>query len=88
MDWNNQGIALYNQGKYDDAIKAYDEAIRLDPKYATFRHNKGNALANQGNHDEAIRLDQVAADVDRMIQNLNDTSPICTRSSCRDYEGT
>ncbi|MFA6372756.1 MAG: HEAT repeat domain-containing protein, partial [Methanothrix sp.] len=48
MDWNNQGIALYNQGKYDDAIKAYYEAIRLD---------------------------QVAADVDKMIQNLNDTSP-------------
>ena len=68
MDWNNQGIALYNQGKYDDAI-------RLDPKYAAFRHNKGNALANQGNHDEAMRLDQVAADVDKMIQNLNDTSP-------------
>jgi len=41
MDWSNQGIALYNQGKYD----------------------------------EAIRLDPVAADVDKMIQNLNDTSP-------------
>ncbi|MFZ3148069.1 MAG: HEAT repeat domain-containing protein [Methanothrix sp.] len=41
MDWNDQGIALYNQGKYD----------------------------------EAIRLDQVAADVDKMIRNLNDTSP-------------
>ena len=22
------------QGKYDEAIKAYDEAIRLDPNYA------------------------------------------------------
>ena len=32
--WNNKGNALYDQGKYDEAIKAYDEAIRLDPKYA------------------------------------------------------
>ena len=31
--WNNKGDAL-EQGKYDEAIKAYDEAIRLDPNEA------------------------------------------------------
>ena len=35
MAWNNKGHALDNQGKYDEAIKAYDEAIRLDPNFAT-----------------------------------------------------
>ena len=42
--WNNKGIALYGQGKYDEAIKAYDEAIRLDPNYAMAWNNKGIAL--------------------------------------------
>ena len=30
-DWHNKGLALYNQGKYDEAMGAYDEAIRLVP---------------------------------------------------------
>jgi tetratricopeptide (TPR) repeat protein len=33
--WHNKGDALYYQSKYDEAIKAYDEAIRLDPNDAT-----------------------------------------------------
>ena len=27
--WSNKGFALENQGRYDEALKAYDEAIRL-----------------------------------------------------------
>ena len=44
MAWNNKGNALSTQGKYDEAIQAYDEAIRLDPNYATPWNNKGDAL--------------------------------------------
>jgi serine protease Do len=32
--WNNKGKNLYRLGEYDEAIKAFDEAIRLDPNYA------------------------------------------------------
>ena len=45
-----------SQGKYDEAIKAYDEAIKLDPQYAMAWYNKGNALDNQGKYDEPSRL--------------------------------
>jgi tetratricopeptide (TPR) repeat protein len=38
-------MALLLQDKYDEAIKDYDEAIRLDPKYAAAWNNKGNALS-------------------------------------------
>ncbi len=31
MAWNNKGFALIFQDKYDEAIKALDEAIRLIP---------------------------------------------------------
>ena len=63
-DWYNKGYSLYEQGKYEEAIKAYDEAIRLDPNLAQAWNNKGEALRNQGKsdaaikaYDEAIRLD-------------------------------
>jgi tetratricopeptide (TPR) repeat protein len=51
--WSNKGAALFSQGKYDEAIKCYDEAIRLDPKLAETWCNKGAALTNLGNYDES-----------------------------------
>jgi tetratricopeptide (TPR) repeat protein len=30
-DWIQKGVALHQQGKYDEAIKAYDKAIKLNP---------------------------------------------------------
>jgi tetratricopeptide (TPR) repeat protein len=43
-DWLDKGNVLINQSKYDDAIKAHDEAIRLDPNDVAARNNKGIAL--------------------------------------------
>jgi tetratricopeptide (TPR) repeat protein len=54
-DWNDQGGALNSQGKYDEAIQAYDKAIQLDPNYAKAWSNKGMALVNMGKLDEAIQ---------------------------------
>jgi tetratricopeptide (TPR) repeat protein len=47
-NWYNKGNALANQGKYDEATQAYNEAIRLEPNNAGAWINKGNALAFQG----------------------------------------
>jgi len=49
------GFALNKQGKYDEAIKAYDEAIRMNPMSSGAWSNRGVALVNQGNYDEAIK---------------------------------
>ena len=43
-DWTNKGNALSAQGKYNEAIKAFDEAIRLNPNDAVTWSNKGIAL--------------------------------------------
>ena len=55
MPGTTKGLLLVIQGKYDEAIKAFDEAIRLDPNLAGAWNNKGVALNSQGNYDEAIK---------------------------------
>jgi Tfp pilus assembly protein PilF len=37
--WNNLGIAYEQQGKFDDAKKAYDKANTLEPKNTLIRQN-------------------------------------------------
>jgi len=51
----NQGIALSNQGKYDEAIKHYNNAININPYDASIWSYKGNSLYNKSNYDEAIK---------------------------------
>jgi tetratricopeptide (TPR) repeat protein len=54
----NTGLDFYNQGEYDEAINAYNAAIRLDPNSTqTWQawNGKGDALYGQGKYDEAIR---------------------------------
>jgi tetratricopeptide (TPR) repeat protein len=50
----NLGYALTTQGKLDEAIAHYSEALRINPAYAEAHNNLGNALTTQGKLDEAI----------------------------------
>jgi Flp pilus assembly protein TadD len=43
-DWVNKGDALGESGKYDEALQAFNEAIRLDPQNADAWNDKGYAL--------------------------------------------
>jgi tetratricopeptide (TPR) repeat protein len=52
------------QGKYDEAIKAYDEAIRLKPDYANTWYNKGLALKDQGNYTDALEYFEKTLELD------------------------
>jgi tetratricopeptide (TPR) repeat protein len=51
--WVNEGNALYNLKGYEEAIAAYDQAIRLDPNYALAYNNKGLALEVLKKSEEA-----------------------------------
>jgi tetratricopeptide (TPR) repeat protein len=46
---------LEHKKEYDKAIRDYDEAIRLDPKYALAFNSRGNAWSNKKEYDKAIR---------------------------------
>ena len=46
--YNNLGNALRDQGKLDEAIEAYNKALRIKPDYVGAYNNMGIALKNQG----------------------------------------
>ena len=52
---NCEGIMKDGLGHYDEAIKDYDEAIRLKPDYAIAYYNRGCAKGALGHNDEAIK---------------------------------
>jgi hypothetical protein len=51
---NFLGTVLAGQGKMQEAIAHYGEALRIKPDYSEAHNNLGNALAVQGNIQEAI----------------------------------
>jgi tetratricopeptide (TPR) repeat protein len=40
---NLRGLLYFDEGKYEDAIKAYDEALRLSPGYRNAKENRAAA---------------------------------------------
>src|SRR5262249_35734033 len=50
----NLGVVLNDQGKLEEAIAAYRQAIRIKPDFAEAYSNLGNSLSDQGKVDEAI----------------------------------
>jgi tetratricopeptide (TPR) repeat protein len=53
--YNNLAQAQARSGKIDDAVKAYDKAVQLNPANAAqYYYNEGAVLTNAGKPDEAI----------------------------------
>jgi len=58
-EWYNEGVDLGQLGKYEEAIKAYDEALKINPQLVEAWNNKGAALSDIGRNDDAIKaIDQ------------------------------
>ena len=55
MECNNLGVTLAKQGQTDEAIRQYEEAIRLKADYTDAHYNLGVAFYQRGRTDEAIR---------------------------------
>jgi len=52
--WTNKGNALIVLGKYEEALKTYEEAIKANPTVWETWLNKGVLLNNMNLLDEAI----------------------------------
>ena len=55
-DHYNEGMELFVQDKLDEAIAAYQQALREDPNYADALHALAMTYAQQDKLDEAIEL--------------------------------
>ncbi len=49
----SKNVALDKLGKHEDAIKYFDKAIEIDPKFSNAWLNKGVALDKLGKDEEA-----------------------------------
>ncbi len=50
----NQGVIAWNAGKAEDAKKAFEEALKLDPKHANSHYQLGMCFVNLGKMPEAV----------------------------------
>jgi tetratricopeptide (TPR) repeat protein len=54
QQWMNEGQAHYGAMRYNEALAAYEQTIRLDPNFAGGYYNKGLALKVLMRYEEAL----------------------------------
>jgi tetratricopeptide (TPR) repeat protein len=57
---NNLGVALVQQGRVEEAVAHYREALRITPTYLEARKNLGGILLRNGKLEEAIAQFRIA----------------------------
>ncbi|MFB3766670.1 MAG: tetratricopeptide repeat protein [Methanotrichaceae archaeon] len=65
--WFDKGQKLISQGKYNEAIKCFNEAVEINPLYANAWCYKGKALYKLGKYEEAIKAFDRAIEVDPLF---------------------
>ena len=54
VKWFNEGNVLNELGKYEEAIEAFNKAIKINSNFSIVWYNKGNSLRDLGRDEEAI----------------------------------
>jgi len=52
--WFEKGNSLYKAERYEEAIRCFEQVLKLDPRNASAWNNKGLSLSKLGRHEEAI----------------------------------
>ena len=70
--YNRLGIALRRQGKWQEAIKEYETALKIDPRDAGIHFNIGKACVEGGVRARALEAFQKALDIDPSLTEARD----------------
>ncbi|MFL5588082.1 MAG: tetratricopeptide repeat protein [Ktedonobacteraceae bacterium] len=62
--WLEEGYALWNLKRYEEALAAFEQALRLDPNLASAYYNKGKALLDLNRPEEALAAFEQALRLD------------------------
>lgn len=63
-DWYQQGFELLKAHQYEAAAKAFNRAIKENPRHANAYNQRGVALANMGHLDQAVASYTKALEID------------------------
>lgn len=64
IDWNNEGLDLYNSKKYDEATTAFLKAIELDKSNPIFFKNLGDVYYDTGKTEDSLKYYKTALQMD------------------------
>jgi len=64
IEWYNKGNSFLRSGKFEDASRCYDEALKLYPLFGEAWVNKGTSLLKLSRPSEAIKCYERAIDLD------------------------
>lgn len=77
----SKGIGHFNQGKYNKAIKEFDEAVKLAPNVPSYYHLRAKCLMQIDNLEEAMKdymkayeLDPTNMEVAAIVSKMKETS--------------
>jgi tetratricopeptide (TPR) repeat protein len=74
--WLEEGLAHHKAGRYEQALKAYEQIIQLDPGYARAYRSKGDVLFDLRRYEEALdpyqQAIRLAPDHARIHRNIGD----------------
>ncbi len=73
--WANLGYVYYAQGKPKDAVRAYEEAARIEPASGTIRRSLGDARAKAGDAAGARSDWTAGVDLSRAALKVNPREP-------------
>ena len=77
---DNRGTNLLNARRYREAIPHFDEAIRLNPRYADAYHNRGVAYKILGNTSVRSRTTTSDRFNPRMLRPTDNRGPAISKA--------
>ncbi len=61
---NNQGVSLFNKGRYDEAIEKFEESLEEDTNNPHTYNNISGVYFTKGEFEKAIEYAKIAVDLD------------------------